>query len=93
MTVGLAEPGEGPGGSVDRPVKLTVHDSGPGIPEIVRERLFEPVSRSCNDHAIPACPVTTADLITALIQGHLRRAVRRSSAHGSHDGATILAVG
>jgi signal transduction histidine kinase len=42
VTVGLASPGEGPGGSVERPVKLVVRDTGPGIPELVRERLFEP---------------------------------------------------
>ena len=42
VTVGLAAPGEGHAGSVERPVKLVVHDTGPGIPEIVRERLFEP---------------------------------------------------
>ena len=42
VTVGLASPGEGPGGSVERPVKLAVRDNGPGIPETVRERLFEP---------------------------------------------------
>ncbi len=42
VTVATTAPGEGPGGSVERPVKLVVHDTGPGIPEIVRERLFEP---------------------------------------------------
>ena len=42
VTVGLAAPGEGPGGAVDRPIKLIVRDTGPGIPEMVRERLFEP---------------------------------------------------
>jgi two-component system, NtrC family, sensor histidine kinase PilS len=42
ITVGLADSGEGPGGSVERPVKLVVRDNGPGIPDIVRERLFEP---------------------------------------------------
>jgi two-component system, NtrC family, sensor histidine kinase PilS len=42
VRVGLAPPGEGSGGGVDRPVKLSVRDNGPGIPEIVRERLFEP---------------------------------------------------
>jgi two-component system sensor histidine kinase PilS (NtrC family) len=42
VTVGIAATGEGPGGSVDRPVKLIVRDNGPGIPDTVRERLFEP---------------------------------------------------
>ena len=42
VTVALATAGDGPGGSVDRPVKLVVRDTGPGIPDIVRERLFEP---------------------------------------------------
>ena len=43
ITVGTARPGEGPGaGGVERPVKMTVHDNGPGIPDSVRERLFEP---------------------------------------------------
>lgn len=42
VTVGLAAPGEGPGGTVERPVKLAVRDNGPGIPDTVRERLFEP---------------------------------------------------
>lgn len=42
VSVGLARTGEGPGGAVERPVKLVVRDNGPGIPDAVRERLFEP---------------------------------------------------
>jgi two-component system sensor histidine kinase PilS (NtrC family) len=42
VSAGLARPGEGLSGSVNRPVKLVVRDNGPGIPESVRERLFEP---------------------------------------------------
>ncbi|MES1259537.1 MAG: ATP-binding protein, partial [Gemmatimonadota bacterium] len=42
ITVGLAAPGEGSASSGERPVKLLVRDTGPGIPEAVRERLFEP---------------------------------------------------
>jgi len=42
VSVGMARPGEGPGGAVERPVKLVVRDNGPGIPDAVRERLFEP---------------------------------------------------
>ncbi|MGH7593650.1 MAG: two-component system sensor histidine kinase NtrB [Gemmatimonadales bacterium] len=42
VSVGLARPGDGTGGTVDRPVKLIVRDNGPGIPDTVRERLFEP---------------------------------------------------
>jgi two-component system sensor histidine kinase PilS (NtrC family) len=42
VTVGLAAPGEGPAGADERPVKLMVRDNGPGIPDTVRERLFEP---------------------------------------------------
>ena len=42
VTVGLAGPGEAPAGMVERPVRLVVRDNGPGIPDAVRERLFEP---------------------------------------------------
>ena len=42
VTVRLARPGEAPVGRVERPVMLLVQDDGPGIPESVRERLFEP---------------------------------------------------
>ena len=42
VTVGVAEPGEGPTSLGDQPVKLVIRDNGPGIPEAVRERLFEP---------------------------------------------------
>lgn len=40
--VGTARPGDAPNGLLDRRVKLTVQDNGPGIPDEVRERLFEP---------------------------------------------------
>jgi two-component system, NtrC family, sensor histidine kinase PilS len=40
--VGHALPGEAPAGISDRPIKLVVRDNGPGIPDEVRERLFEP---------------------------------------------------
>jgi signal transduction histidine kinase len=42
VRAGPAPPGEGPTGFLDRPIKLVVSDNGPGIPEAVRERLFEP---------------------------------------------------
>ncbi len=40
--VSVARPGDGPGGPQDRRIKLVIRDNGPGIPETVRERLFEP---------------------------------------------------
>jgi two-component system sensor histidine kinase PilS (NtrC family) len=43
VTTGIAEPGELPSGAaLDRAAKITVADDGPGIPEEVRPRLFEP---------------------------------------------------
>jgi two-component system sensor histidine kinase PilS (NtrC family) len=42
VTVRRARPGEAPVGRVDRPVMMLVQDDGPGIPDSVRERLFEP---------------------------------------------------
>lgn len=42
VAVGRARRGEGTSGSVERPIKLVVRDDGPGIPEAVRERLYEP---------------------------------------------------
>ena len=42
VLVGVAEDGEGPTSLGEQPVKLVIRDNGPGIPEAVRERLFEP---------------------------------------------------
>jgi two-component system sensor histidine kinase PilS (NtrC family) len=42
VTVGPSQPREGPAGPVERRIKLVVRDDGPGIPDAVRERLFEP---------------------------------------------------
>lgn len=42
VRVGLARPGESPVGRIERHVALIVEDDGPGIPDSVRERLFEP---------------------------------------------------
>ncbi|MEO8480446.1 MAG: ATP-binding protein [Gemmatimonadota bacterium] len=42
VEVGMAVPGEGPNGPVVPRAKFVVQDDGPGIPEAVRERLFEP---------------------------------------------------
>jgi two-component system sensor histidine kinase PilS (NtrC family) len=41
-TVGPSQPREAPAGPVERRVKLSIRDDGPGIPDAVRERLFEP---------------------------------------------------
>jgi len=40
--VGYARPGEAPVGPVERRIKISIRDDGPGIPEAVLERLFEP---------------------------------------------------
>jgi two-component system sensor histidine kinase PilS (NtrC family) len=40
--VGPTRSGDAPVGLIDRRVKLTVRDDGPGIPEDIRDRLFEP---------------------------------------------------
>ncbi|HWA40449.1 MAG TPA: HAMP domain-containing sensor histidine kinase, partial [Gemmatimonadales bacterium] len=43
ISTGLASPGELPSGAaLDRAARLVVADDGPGIPEEVRPRLFEP---------------------------------------------------
>lgn len=43
ISTGLASPGELPSGAaLDRAARLVVTDNGPGIPEEVRPRLFEP---------------------------------------------------
>lgn len=42
IMVGRTGAGEAPGHVVERPIKLVVRDNGPGIPEFVRERIFEP---------------------------------------------------
>lgn len=42
VSVGESLRGEGSSGGVERRVKLVIRDDGPGIPESIRERLFEP---------------------------------------------------
>ena len=43
MLFGVAAPGDLPSGAaLDRAAKIAVSDDGPGIPEEVRPRLFEP---------------------------------------------------
>lgn len=42
VSVGEAGPGEVPSGPEVRQVKLVIKDDGPGIPEAVRDHLFEP---------------------------------------------------
>ncbi len=42
VSVGDAGSGEGPSGPEVRRVKLVISDNGPGIPEAVRDHLFEP---------------------------------------------------
>jgi two-component system, NtrC family, sensor histidine kinase PilS len=42
VTVGRAKPGEAPTGLFARPVKLQIRDDGPGIPDEIRDRVFEP---------------------------------------------------
>jgi two-component system sensor histidine kinase PilS (NtrC family) len=42
VTVSRAAPGEAPASLGDEAVKVVIRDNGPGIPDPVRERLFEP---------------------------------------------------
>jgi two-component system sensor histidine kinase PilS (NtrC family) len=41
-TVDRSPVGEAPSSAVDRPIRLMISDDGPGIPEQIRDRLFEP---------------------------------------------------
>lgn len=43
VRIGPASPGDLPSGAgIENPVRLQISDNGPGIPDAVRERLFEP---------------------------------------------------
>ncbi len=42
VSVGTVSPADAPTGPVERRIRLVIKDNGPGIPEPVRERLFEP---------------------------------------------------
>ncbi|HTK57036.1 MAG TPA: ATP-binding protein [Gemmatimonadales bacterium] len=43
VRIGSATPGDLPSGAgIENPVRLQISDNGPGIPDAVRERLFEP---------------------------------------------------
>jgi len=42
VRVGPGGVGDAPHGDIEQPVHLVVEDTGPGIPEEIRERLFQP---------------------------------------------------
>jgi two-component system sensor histidine kinase PilS (NtrC family) len=42
VSVGPASPADVPHSDIENPVRLVVRDTGPGIPEEIRERLFQP---------------------------------------------------